>query len=100
LRRLPGGEPLRDVIPCSPTRGREKEIAPHPSLKPQRFLRQIVRASLPLGVGVVCDPFAGSGSTLAAAEAVGYRAVGTDRDVQYLEMGCKGFAGLAALPVN
>jgi site-specific DNA-methyltransferase (adenine-specific) len=100
LRRSPSGEPLRDVIACSPTRGREKEIAPHPSLKPQRFLRQIVRASLPLGVGVVCDPFAGSGSTLAAAEAVGYRAVGTDRDVQYLEMGCKAFAGLAALPVN
>ena len=100
LRRLPGGEPLKDVIPCSPTRGVEKEIAPHPSLKPQRFLRQIVRASLPLGVGVIYDPFAGSGSTLAAAEAVGYRALGTDRDVQYLEMGCKAFAGLVALPGN
>jgi DNA modification methylase len=100
LRRLPGGEPLKDVIACSPTRGREKEIAPHPSLKPQRFLRQIVRASLPLGIGVIYDPFAGSGSTLAAAEAIGYRAVGTDRDVQYLEMGCKAFAGLAAFPCN
>jgi DNA modification methylase len=100
LRRLPGGEPLKDVIQCSPTRGREKEIAPHPSLKPQRFLRQIVRASLPLGVGVIYDPFAGSGSTLAAAEAVGYRAIGTDRDAQYLEMGCTAFAGLTALPCN
>jgi DNA modification methylase len=100
LRRLSGGEPLKDVIACSPTRGREKEIAPHPSLKPQRFLRQMVRASLPLGVGVVYDPFAGSGSTLAAAEAVGYRAVGTDRDVQYLEMGCKAFAALVALPTD
>jgi DNA modification methylase len=97
LRRLPGGEPLKDVIPCSPTRGQEREIAPHPSLKPQRFLRQIVRASLPLGVGVIYDPFAGSGSTLAAAEAVGYCALGTDRDLQYLEMGCKAFAALAAL---
>jgi DNA modification methylase len=100
LRRLPGGEPLKDVIPCSPTRGREKEIAPHPSLKPQRFLRQIVRTSLPLGIGVIYDPFAGSGSTLAAAEAVGYRAVGTDRDIRYLEMGCKAFAALAALPCD
>ena len=51
LRRLPNGQPLKDVIPCSPTRGQEKEIAPHPSLKPQRFLRQIARTSLPLGVG-------------------------------------------------
>jgi len=100
LRRLPGGEPLKDVIACSPTRGVEKEIAPHPSLKPQRFLRQIVRASLPLGIGIVYDPFAGSGSTLAAAEAVGYRAIGTDRDEQYLQMSQRAFASLAALPLN
>jgi len=60
----------------------------------------LVRASLPLGIGVIYDPFAGSGSTLAAAEAVGYRAVGTDRDIRYLEMGCKAFAALAALPCD
>jgi DNA modification methylase len=100
LRRLPGGEPLKDVITCSPARGRERKIAPHPSLKPQRFLRQIVRASLPLGIGLVYDPFAGSGSMLAAAAAVGYRAIGTDRDAQYLDMGHKAFADLVALPVN
>ena len=32
-------EPLKDVITCSPTRASEKGIAPHPWLKPQRFLR-------------------------------------------------------------
>lgn len=99
LRRLGDNEPLKDVIACSPTRGREKEIAPHPSLKPQRFLRQIVRASLPLGRGIIYDPFAGSGSTLAAAEAVGCKALGTDRDPEYLEIGFRAFAQLAALPV-
>ena len=98
LRRIAPDEPLKDVIPCSPTRGREKEIAPHPSLKPQRLLRQLVRAALPLGIGVIYDPFAGSGSTLAAAEAVGLKALGTDRDVQYLEMGQRAFSQLAALP--
>lgn len=97
LRRLPGGEPLKDVIACAPTRGREKDIAPHPSLKPQRFVRQIVRASLPLGIGIIYDPFAGSASTLAAAEALGYRAIGTDRDEQYLQMGQRAFAALVAL---
>lgn len=97
LRRLPGGEPLKDVIACSPTRGREKEIAPHPSLKPQRFVRQIVRASLPLGIGIIYDPFAGSASTLAAAEALSYRAIGTDRDEQYLQMGRRAFAALVTL---
>jgi DNA modification methylase len=59
-----------------------------------------VRASLPLGRGIVYDPFAGSGSTLAAAQAVGYHAVGTERDAKYYRTGCKAFARLAALPVK
>lgn len=99
LRRISDEEPFKDVITCSPTRGREKEIAPHPSLKPQRFMRQLVRAALPLGIGIVYDPFAGSGSTLAAAEAVGYRGIGTDRDATYYALACEAFAPLSTLPV-
>jgi site-specific DNA-methyltransferase (adenine-specific) len=49
LRRISGDEPFKDLIYSSPARGIERGIAPHPSLKPQQFLRQIVRASLPLG---------------------------------------------------
>lgn len=94
LRRVSDSEPFRDVIACSPTRSSEKELAPHPSLKPQRFLRQIVRAALPLGVGTVCDPFAGSASTLAAAEAIGYRAVGIERDADYYQLACEAFPRL------
>lgn len=100
LRRLSDREPFKDVVPCSPTRGTEKKIAPHPSLKPQRFLRQIVRAALPLGIGIVYDPFAGSGSTLAAAEAVGLRSIGTDRDPEYFGMAQRAFPQLAAFPVR
>ncbi|MBW3598490.1 MAG: site-specific DNA-methyltransferase [Planctomycetes bacterium] len=100
LRRISAREPFKDVIACSPTRGREKALAPHPSLKPQRFLRQIVRAALPLGIGVVYDPFAGSASTLAAAEALGYRSLGTERDHEYYEMAQKAFPRLAALSVR
>lgn len=99
LRRASPAEPLRDIIPCSPTRSAERAIAPHPSLKPQRFMRQIVRASLPLGIGIVFDPFAGSGSTLAAAEAVGYRSLGTDRSLEYAELARTSFAGLSKLKV-
>ena len=100
LRRVSDGEPFRDVIPCSPARGKEKAIASHPSLKPQKFLRRIVRAALPLGMGIVHDPFAGSGATLAAAEAVGYRSTGTERDRDYFEMGVRAFDTLARLPVD
>lgn len=100
LRRISDTEPFRDLIPCSPARGREREIAPHPSLKPQKFLRQIVRASLPLGVGIVYDPFSGSGSTLAAAEALGYASVGTERDDDYFAMAGQVAPELAALQVG
>ena len=100
LRRISGDEPFKDVITCSPTRGVERELAPHPSLKPQRFLRQVVRAALPLGIGIVYDPFAGSGSTLAAADRVGYHSIGTERDASYFAMGCKAFPRLKALDLE
>jgi DNA modification methylase len=79
LRRLPDGRPFMDVIESRKTPQAERDIADHSSLKPQALLRKLVYAALPLGEGVVCDPFMGSGSTLAAAEAVGVRAVGVER---------------------
>ena len=66
-------------------------------MKPQAFLRQIVRACLPLGQGIVLDPFAGSGSTLAAAENVGYRSIGVERDVEYIDVAREAIPSLARL---
>ena len=39
-----------------------------------------MRAVLPLGQGIVLDPFADAGSTLAAAEALGYTSMGVEND--------------------
>ncbi len=97
LRRLSRDRPFGDVIRSHPTRAAERALAPHPSLKPQAFLRQLVRASLPLGSGTVLDPFAGSGSTLAAAEAVGYASIGVEVDARYVEVAKSGIAALSAL---
>ena len=83
------------MIPSAPTRRAERAFASHPSLKPQAFLRQIVRAALPLGEGVVLDPFAGSGSTLAAAEAVGYSSIGLENDAEYFDLACGAIPKLA-----
>lgn len=99
LRRVSAEQPFGDVIKSSPTRPAERALAPHPSLKPQAFIRGIVRASLPLGEGIVLDPFAGSGSTLAAAEAVGYRSVGVELDAEYVRMAATAIPRLAALKV-
>lgn len=86
LRRLPDGKPFSDVIPSERTPQYERKIANHPSLKPQSFMRQIVYAALPLGEGIVVDPFMGSGSTIAAAEAVGVSSIGIERLEEFYVM--------------
>jgi site-specific DNA-methyltransferase (adenine-specific) len=94
--RRPGREkPFGDVIASAPTRKTERNLAPHPSLKPQAFLRQVVRAVLPMGTGIVLDPFAGAGSTLAAAEAIGYQSIGVEKDDHYFVMACEAVPKLA-----
>ena len=46
------------------------------------------------------DPFAGSGSTLAAAEALGYTAIGVEKDAEYFRMACEAIPALAKYRVN
>jgi len=99
LRRISSSEPFKDLIKSSPARRQEREIALHPSLKPQSFLRQIVRASLPLSEGLVLDPFMGSGSTIAAAEACGLFSIGLEVRQEYFAMAQSAIPRLAALKV-
>jgi site-specific DNA-methyltransferase (adenine-specific) len=89
LRRVSLERPFEDVIVSERTPKREREIAKHPSLKPQSFLRPIVRAALPLGEGIIADPFMGSGSTVAAADAVGVVAIGVERFRDYFDLATK-----------
>ncbi len=100
LRRLPDGNPFPDVIESVRTPRKEREIAPHPSLKPQEFLRLLVWAALPQGQGKILDPFAGSGSTLAAAEALGYDSVGLESDEEFVEIARRAIPELARLPAT
>jgi site-specific DNA-methyltransferase (adenine-specific) len=100
LRRVSSEQPFTDVIRSAPTRNGERAIAPHPSLKPQAFMRQIVRAALPLGKGIVLDPFMGAGSTVAAACAVGYQSIGVEMDPEFYRMAVEAIPKLARLAVN
>lgn len=95
LRRTSIEKPFGDVIESSPTRKAERDIAPHPSLKPQAFLRKIVRSALPLGVGTVVDPFAGAGSTLSACEYCGYESIGVELDENYWKIATQAIPKLA-----
>lgn len=100
FRRPSSDVPFGDVIESSPTRATERALAPHPSLKPQAFLRELVRGVLPLGDGVILDPFAGAASTLAAANAVGYNSVGFEKDRGYYALAVKAIGKLAALKIT
>lgn len=97
FRRPSPERPFGDLIKSHPTPASERKISPHPSLKPQAFMRQLVRASLPLGAGKVLDPFMGGGSTIAAANAVGYESVGVELDRKYFETALNAIPSLAAL---
>jgi DNA modification methylase len=100
FRRPSKDQPFGDVIASAPTRKQERALAPHPSLKPQAFIRKIVRAVLPLGEGTVLDTFAGAGSTLAAAEALGYASVGIEKDQRYFDTARTAIPKLRAMKVS
>lgn len=95
LRRLQDGNPFEDIIQSERTSRLERNIANHPSLKPQSFMRKVVYAALPLGKGLVADPFMGSGATIAAAESLGLMSIGVERSLTYFKMAADAIPELA-----
>ena len=63
----------------------------HPTEKPTTLLHRLLSVVTPPG-GQVLDCFAGSGSTLVAAKAGGYRAVGVEGDERYCEIAARRLA--------
>ena len=57
----------------------------HPTVKPLKLMRYLCRLITPPG-GTVLDPFAGSGSTLIAAEQEGFTAIGIEQSAEYIEI--------------
>ena len=100
LRRQPTGLPFTDLIEVGRTPREERERAKHPSLKPQALMRELVYASLPLGRGVILDPFMGSGSTVAAANALGLTCIGIERNPDFFSEAETSIERLAKLAVS
>lgn len=100
LRRTSSEVPFSDVIPSERTPRRERQLVDHPSLKPQSLMRTLVHASLPLREGIVCDPFAGSGSTVAAAMALGISCIGVERSAQFFREAAAAVPKLAAIETS
>ncbi len=95
LRRESEERPFTDLLEDGKTPKEETVIADsahpdggeaHPSLKPQYLMRELCHAALPLQKGTIIDPFMGAGSTVAAADALGYDSVGIEIDETFYEM--------------
>lgn len=99
LKRPHRNVPFPDLIISSTVRGPERVMANHPSVKPQAFLRQIVSAALPMGRGIILDPFMGSGSTIAAATALGLESIGLEINPEYFALAKAAIPKLVSLPV-
>lgn len=61
----------------------------HPCEKPVEVMKRIIEMTVPASGGIVCDPFAGSGSTLIAAIDLGVNYIGIEQDPSYFDIAQK-----------
>jgi site-specific DNA-methyltransferase (adenine-specific) len=81
-------------------KGGRKNVHPlEPTVKPIDLMRWLVRLVTPPG-GTVLDPFAGSGTTGAAAVLEGFDFVGLEREADYVEIAKARIAFWASHPTD
>jgi len=80
-------------------KGRDEELAMHPTVKPVALVADAIRDCSKRG-GLVLDPFAGSGTTLIAAEKTSRRAAAIELDPLYIDTAIRrwqAFTGKSAI---
>jgi DNA modification methylase len=89
-----GGTGLRNVLRFPKAIPGSEE---HPTPKPVPLLEELIKACCPTD-GLVLDPFAGSGSTLIAAERTGRSCVAVELEPRYCDIALARFEALAGTP--
>jgi site-specific DNA-methyltransferase (adenine-specific) len=95
-RRLDSGSAARFFYCAKASKSDRGEGNTHPTVKPTDLMRYLCRLVTPAG-GTVLDPFAGSGSTLKAAELEGFSAIGIELQAEYIEIARRRIAADAPL---
>ncbi len=85
MKTINGNKQMTDVWHLPAIARWEKEHGKHPTQKPLSLLSRIIMASTNPG-GWILDPFAGSSTTGIAANLLGRKFLGIDREKEYLEI--------------
>lgn len=82
---LEQGKFATNILRVPSLKGASKEKCGHPSQKPLRLIEKLVACSTDEG-DTVLDPFLGSGTTAIAAESMGRRWIGIEKDPEYISI--------------
>lgn len=87
LKAHPLGRWPANVYACPKPKAAEigDEAGRHPTVKPTKLYRWLLRLVTPPG-GTVLEPFGGSGTTLVAATKEGFRVIAAEREPKYCDI--------------
>ncbi len=85
MKQINGGKQMRDVWQMPAIAPWEKKCGKHPTQKPISVLARIIMASTKHGAWIL-DPFAGSSTTGIAANLLGRRFLGIEREHEFVEI--------------
>lgn len=85
MKRLNGNKQMTDVWHLPAIARWEKSCGKHPTQKPLGVLARLIQASTQPGAWIL-DPFSGSGTTGIAANLLGRRYLGLEKEEEFLAM--------------
>lgn len=85
MKKLNGDKQMKDVWQLPAVAAWEKTCGKHPTQKPLALLAQIILAATQKDA-LVLDPFSGAATTGIAAQVLGRRFIGIDKETEYLRL--------------